>query len=473
MSNTEHHHAAAPRHSGVVFWPLVAIVSLAPLPFASVTVYAWAPLASATAAILALWSALLVFGVTRLSVSPTRFAIPGLLFAGAIIWICLQIAPFTPASWHHPVWPRAAEVLSTKLPGSVTLDRFATASALARLLWYAAIFWLALQLCRNADAARRALGALALAAFLYAAYGLAIEFSGARMVLWMEKFAYLDSVTSTFINRNSYATYAGIGLIALTAAIVRKLTHQQGGGGPTGNRVSAGVVFLFEHAWHLLLAWAVVVTALFLTDSRAGVVSSLIGLIAFLLVLASSRTRARRAFIWGLVPVLAVLVGFFAISGDVVGKRLVRTLGATDLRFEIYDVTLNGISKYPLLGTGYGTYRQAFELLRPERFSHGGVILRAHNTYLENALELGIPAAALLTLSVVLLAIICLRGVRRRRTDAFYPALGVGVTVLVGLHSLVDFSLQMPAVSVTYAFIMGIACAQSWSSRDGRTGVAV
>jgi O-antigen ligase len=167
-----------------------------------------------------------------------------------------------------------------------------------------------------------------------------------------------------------------------------------------------------------------------------------------------------------LPAVLAVLIGFFAISGDVVGKRLVRTFGATDLRFSIYDVTLDGISERPYLGMGAGTFEQVFAFIRPETFSHRGVIVRAHSTYLENALELGIPAAAALVLAVVLLALVCLRGVRRRRNDAYYPALGFAASVLVGLHSLVDFSLQIPAVSVTYAFVLGLACAQSWGSRE-------
>ena len=35
---------------------------------------------------------------------------------------------------------------------------------------------------------------------------------------------------------------------------------------------------------------------------------------------------------------------------------------------------------------------------------------------------------------------------------------------LVGLHALVDFSLQIPAVAILYACILGIGCAQASSS---------
>lgn len=450
----------------LLFWLFLAVVLVAPLPFASVSPWAWAPLAAATGLLLAVWAFLAALGGAGVGIPLRRIALPGLLFAGVAVWMALQMAPFTPGSWHHPVWARASEALGGSLAGGISVDPPATAASLARLLWYGAVFWLALQLCRNEKLARRALAGLALAAVLYAAYGLAIEFSGARMVLWLEKLAYPNNVTSTFINRNSYATFAGIGLVVMTAAIARQLTYAPVRDAASGSRAAAVLVYLFGHGWHLLLGWAIVVTALLLTDSRAGVISGVIGLLVFLGAMGRVRRRARGGYLWVLPAVLAVLIGFFAISGDVVGKRLVRTFGASDLRFAIYDVTLDGILKTPYLGTGAGTFEEVFAFIRPETFSHRGVIVRAHSTYLENALELGIPAAAALVLAVVLLALVCLLGVRRRRNDAYYPALGFAASVLVGLHSVVDFSLQIPAVSVTYAFVLGLACAQSWGSRE-------
>jgi hypothetical protein len=35
---------------------------------------------------------------------------------------------------------------------------------------------------------------------------------------------------------------------------------------------------------------------------------------------------------------------------------------------------------------------------------------------------------------------------------------------LIGVHSLVDFSMQVPAIPYVYALLMGVACAQSFSS---------
>ena len=65
---------------------------------------------------------------------------------------------------------------------------------------------------------------------------------------------------------------------------------------------------------------------------------------------------------------------------------------------------------------------------------------------------------------IAMLFLICIRGLRQRGRDWIYPATGISATVLVGIHSYFDFSLQMPAVAMTYACILGIACAQSYSS---------
>src|SRR6185312_2204322 len=91
-------------------------------------------------------------------------------------------------------------------------------------------------------------------------------------------------------------------------------------------------------------------------------------------------------------------------------------------------------------------------------------VAQAHNDYLETIVELGLPVASALFLSMASLLWICLRGVQRRRRDALFPCIGVGATMLVAIHSLFDFSLQMPGVTATYWLLMGAAVAQSFNS---------
>ena len=94
-----------------------------------------------------------------------------------------------------------------------------------RLLTYAGIFWLALQACRVRERARSVLTVFAIGGTVYAAYGLAAFFLTPEAILWFAKEAYRDSVTGPFINRNSFATYVGLTILATVALLARQLFH--------------------------------------------------------------------------------------------------------------------------------------------------------------------------------------------------------------------------------------------------------
>ena len=117
------------------------------------------------------------------------------------------------------------------------------------------------------------------------------------------------------------------------------------------------------------------------------------------------------------------------------------------------------VADRPWLGHGYGNFEEAFAQHRDERFTDR--VDMAHNTYIEHLVELGVPATLLLYVGPLLLFGYCVRGVFVRRRDQLFPLVAVGATVLVALHALVDFSLQIPAVAVTYAALLGIGVAQS------------
>ncbi|MCP4010653.1 MAG: O-antigen ligase family protein, partial [Proteobacteria bacterium] len=128
----------------------------------------------------------------------------------------------------------------------------------------------------------------------------------------------------------------------------------------------------------------------------------------------------------------------------------------------VFKLTIDATRDNPLTGFGYGAFEQGFKTYRNEDVQN--LYDKTHNTYLENAFELGVAAALSLVLSLLGLFLLCLRGVFRRKRNWIYPATGLAATTLVASHALFDFSLQIPAVAITYAAIMGLAVAQSFSS---------
>lgn len=61
------------------------------------------------------------------------------------------------------------------------------------------------------------------------------------------------------------------------------------------------------------------------------------------------------------------------------------------------------------------------------------------------------------------LAIRCSRAALARQSSVTAPLVATSATALVGLHALVDFSMQMQAVALTVTALLGGSVAQSWS----------
>ncbi|MEP2419924.1 MAG: O-antigen ligase family protein, partial [Marinomonas sp.] len=185
-----------------------------------------------------------------------------------------------------------------------------------------------------------------------------------------------------------------------------------------------------------------------------------------LILLRKSAPRGKRSFILASILCLATLVG--NVAGTQLSDRLSEQSVDIDAdgRLNIYLLTLEAIGTAPWTGVGAGAYQDAIAAYKSDTFLHSIAVTKAHNTYLENALELGIPAALCLLAAITLLARETLTGIARRRRGIYLPATGTAASVLVGVHALVDFSLQIPAVTILYAVILGAAVAQSRPPRN-------
>ena len=119
-----------------------------------------------------------------------------------------------------PIWGLASDVLGWPVAGRISVDPELTTLALLRLLTAASTFWLALQLSRNATRARLLIWSVVGISACYAAVGIfALGFMPNGRLF--AEFGAIKFVTSTFVNQNNYVTFAGIGLIAAVAAILR------------------------------------------------------------------------------------------------------------------------------------------------------------------------------------------------------------------------------------------------------------
>ena len=401
-----------------------------------------------------------------------RIRIPFLLFALVLLWVAIQAFVPVPEGWANPIWREAEAVLDATLPHVISIEPSRTLTGLMRLFSYGVIFILVLQTANRPEQVIGALKAFAVAATLYAGYGLYIQLSGSATVLGYDKFYYPDALTSTFINRNSYATYAGFGLLTITTLCLQgwvTIAFR------AANRTTHDKWVLFgeflSRYWWLVLAWAIVFTALLLTGSRAGTVTTLAALFVLLVIYIGKSHHSIQKGLLAIAGLFAVLASVLLFSGKLVLARLSALFFGDSneaMRASLFEQGMQIIHDYPLTGTGYDTYPFAFYMYRGMEAEFSLRSVHAHNTYLENAIELGIPAAAILVLVFMMLFWTCYRGIRRRHRYFMLPVLGLVITLQIALHSLVDFSMEMPGVAATYAFLTALAVSQCWP--QPRTG---
>ncbi len=445
--------------AGTLFFVLVLGVVLAPIPFASNREWAWSALALWSGLLAMGWALAALFGRLPVSRLPSRVAVLG--FGLVCAWAWLQTWPGLPASWAHPLWSLAAAVEGQPAGvATVSLAPDDGITALMRYLAYGGVFLVAFQLCREPTRAVGLLRWLAVAGLLLAAYGLFAYFSRQDSLFGLWPFEYKPVVRGSFVNRNAFATWLGLAMLCGVALAWQRFAPRRNPAYqlPTKDRARRLEAFLVR-AWRPLVMLMVMAAALFLTGSRGGFAATLAGLGLMLLAL-SSRKAGAVGFRRGAIIVfgLGVLAVFWITSAGLL-QRLDRSGADLASRIEAYELAADGVEDNPWLGFGYGTFADSFRLYRDERL-HGHFDM-AHNTYLENAFELGWPVALAQFIVIGALFIVCLNGWRRREGEGVFPALGMAATVLVAVHSLVDFSLQMPATAIAYAAIMGAACARS------------
>ena len=455
------------RFETVIFGGLVAGLAWAPFWLGGNRIPAWGINGVVFPALVLIYELRLLLTGRPHAIALKRLKTPAALFALVLMWIALQLAA-APTPLAHPIWGMAAEVLEKPVAGAVSVNRGATLLALIRLLTAASVFWLALQLCRHPLRSQLLLRAVSFTVAAYSAYGLILSTFFAGAIPFFDESESAGFVRSTFVNKNSFATYAGLGLIVTVALTLRLLRHDvPASAGAVRHRLGKFIETVGRRAWLALGAGFVILVALLGTTSRGGIAATVFGLFA-LLALSFWRERQRAGErIEAIVFVSAALVASFVFFGDLFVERLAVSGSNVEetYRLSVYLVTLRSILDAPWLGFGYGTFADVFPMYRDQSISNFVIWDKAHNSFLEIWQGLGLVAGSALIMAVGSIVAKCLNGALKRRQNATPALVATAASLLVGVHALVDFSIQIEAVALTYMALLGAGAAQSESSR--------
>jgi exopolysaccharide production protein ExoQ len=257
-----------------------------------------------------------------------------------------------------------------------------------------------------------------------------------------------DSVLLGFqANRNSTADLMLIALVAVPALVVELARRDS-------FPMSRGFVVGTSLAGMALGTLGVVLTA-----SRTGIVLLPLALIAGAAVLRTwLGVSSRRLAATALAVILAAVMAVWLLWDSAVLTRLTgRMIFSGELRPELWRDSLYAASQHFPWGVGMGDFVPA--ILAGERLEVVRETMpnRAHNDYLELAVEAGAFGIAALGMIATTLAVAARKALRRAATgSAALPIFAIAALSLLALHSLVDYPLRSMALACLAAACGGL-----------------
>jgi hypothetical protein len=442
------------RHLPLVF--LALLLLWAPLPFGSVT--PWGVLVLVVV-VVALVAALLVSG-EDLALGPPRGVVAGLVGLGLLGFF--QASP-TAGRWLGFLTAGLAAHVPAAL-ASVSRPSLSLAPALSRqaaLGWWtlALLFVVAVVAGRQRSARPVLLAAVLLAAAFQALYGWR-QWRHAPHEILGRVVPGPPRLRGTLVNADHLAVMFEI--VMATCLAWGWWAWRRSRREP---RLGYRLLWIVPPA----ACWSGAALALLGTGSRAALAAAGLGLAAQSALVFSGRGR----WVAPIALLAAMVLGgtMVALRGPTpaLGRQLSRPAHEIlhSSRFAVWGPALDLWRSSPWIGTGLGTFEEAFPRVQPAELQ-GVRWGRAHNDPLELLVTGGIAGVALFGFALVCLARRLWEVYRRGQRSAVRATALAALAALpvVALHEGVDFGLTIPANAVLLTVLLGVGVADSNLERE-------
>lgn len=379
--------------------------------------------------------------IEAIRAAPRLFSV---LFAATVLLPLLQLVPLPASIWAH-LPGREIVTQSLSLVGAqdqsapVSLAIYRTAIAASALIPAFAAIVLAVNL--NGAQARRVLGCVAVLGGVNVLFGL-VQLSTANRVGNFYANARPDQLYGTFANHNSTGLFLCLSLVALVAAFIARPV----------DRVLARLMPVVAGALFL-------VVAVVLTQSRSSMGITALALIVLvfpffrvLRVPLAKLPRKALVAIAGAVLLLAAVLG--AIGTSTIGNSLGRFSSLEDARALIWEDAFSAAGRYWPVGAGMGSFDEVFQVDESLENIRSGRARRAHNDYLEIAVEAGVFGLGLVACWMLWFVVRIWKG--RREPDAALRLGAGGVLACIALQSAVDYPLRNMAMICVATVMAGL-----------------
>lgn len=325
-----------------------------------------------------------------------------------------------------------------------------TLDAIRLILAEVALFAATLRLAQS-RARRRLLGVAVVTAAL------------AQIAMFAPSQIGVERLRGAFPNANSFAGYLEIALAVAFGALWTEVlvgADRERAGTERAERLERR---LMPIAWRIL-AFSCVAIGIALTQSRGAIVAaSLTTLVLLALGVSHPRARSRGARA-GVLAVAVSLACVAAVAGRVPLLRFLSS-DSRDLhggtRLEIWKASLEAWSQFPILGSGLGSFADAFRRVQPRGLN--AVLEQAHSDPLQLLVTGGVVGLALGAVVYVSLFAILVRGwwLQAHREESAVTLAGIGALLSLALHGLIEFNMSIPAIPLTLAVVLGLSIASA------------
>lgn len=374
-----------------------------------------------------------------------------------IITILLQSLSLGFFGYEHERWAMARTLLHMS-GGAISLEPGDTRFALLTVAMPAAIFLLGLLYCDTDARSDTLLALMGTGGGLIALFAICQFILYPKYLLVIEKKEYLDSLTGVFVNRNTAATFFGLVLLINLARIRDHV--------PTIVLIRRPAGLFKQLSFLLMIVFAgAAALSLMLTRSRAGIAASGIALLIYAPFLVSDLIKQHsrpgrigsHPFLWAALTFSLILITLLIFSGQAIMRMKVRGIIEDD-RYCIFPSLLRAAGDNWLTGSGFGAFRTTFAPYRNADCGIFGIFDKAHNSFLEGFIGLGIVFPIVLVAGLAGLLVTFVIGFRERRRAKHYSLLGLSALLLVFLHAASDFSLQVPGFALYLSASLAAVC---------------
>ena len=375
-----------------------------------------------------------------------------------------QLLPIPSGMW---TWGPARSELAAQMAQAGTahahalsLDPAATERALWSLLPACALFLSCLSLSKGSQ--RQMCGLLVVLALLNFLLGLAQLADGQQSTLRFYLPTNPNDAVGFFANRNHFASLLAMTLPPSLVATAWLVSERLGGRQVNPLLPIAGVVVVILLIFGILLG-----------RSRGGLLLGMIAVLGSLpIVMSLRRQRGTKRVLTAAIALGLMLSTQFALFG--MFQRL-QSDPLDDGRWRYARVTIHAAHAYAPLGSGLGTFRQAYQPFEALDNPGPAIVNHAHNDYLELWLEGGWLALGLLAAAGVAWFKLSW-SLWRNRSDS--AANGASSRLLARtawlaaslalLHSALDYPLRTTAAMTAFALLAAIAFSGMFSGGGQR-----